>query len=100
MRAVTIAAFAAVGFGCGCHATAETPKNLREERLVKLREIASKCRLPAATLKLVGTDELHFQLRPDEKFERVECVLTELQKAKMSLNMGFVGNEAYDRNVQ
>ena len=46
-------------------------------------------------LKLEGTDRLLIQPLPTEKYEHVDCALSELKKANLPLKMGFVGNEAY-----
>ncbi|HEX4738346.1 MAG TPA: hypothetical protein VH331_12380 [Allosphingosinicella sp.] len=83
-----------------CGPTATSPA--RADRLNQLHAITSKCGLPNSALKLVGTKELHVQPPPDASYGKVECLLGELKKANLPLNIGFVGNEAYqpeDKNA-
>jgi len=80
---------------CACSAKPSGPEGTRAERLVRLDDISRKCGLPKSIFKLVGTDELHIQPSPDEKYERVDCALSELRKSDLPLKIGFVGNEVY-----
>lgn len=77
---------------CGRGAPA-TGQDLHAQRLERLQKIALGCGLPATSLKLVGTDDVHFQPPPDARYERVDCVLAALKKTDMPTKMGFVGNE-------
>ena len=77
-----------------CSAETPGPGELRAQRLSDLKVVTEKCGLPQDTLKLVGTDKLHIQLRADTDFSRTECMLEELRKLPYPLDMGFTGNEA------
>jgi hypothetical protein len=77
-----------------------TSRNLRAGRLAQLETIAAACGLPAETLKLAGSDDLHFKPPPDSEYEQVDCVLKALRKTGIPMKMGFVGNEAYDPGNQ
>jgi hypothetical protein len=85
-----------------CRPAATSPTEVRAGRLNQLHAITSKCGLPGSALKLEGTEELHVQPPPDASYGKVECLLTELKKANLPVNIGFVGNEAYqseDKNA-
>jgi hypothetical protein len=84
---------------CG-YSVPPAPQALRTERMAQLEKIAAACRLPATTLKLVGTEDLHFRPPPDAKYERVDCVLKALNKTDIPTRMGFVGNEVYETGNQ
>jgi hypothetical protein len=88
-RGACLASMTLVG---ACGPTATSPADTMADRL---NAITSKCGLPSSALKLVGTKELHVQPPPDADYEKVECLLTELKKANLPVNIGFVGNEAY-----
>ncbi|MEA3009855.1 MAG: hypothetical protein QOJ91_1547 [Sphingomonadales bacterium] len=95
----------AVAIGCGalccsCTKLPASPGNLRTQGLARLGEISRKCGLPASVFKLIGTDELHIQPSPDEKYERLDCALIELKNANLPLKLGFVGNETYETGNQ
>ena len=71
------------------------PPETRAERLAVLDRIAAECNVPRATLILVGEDELRIQVRPDEPYEHVTCMLHRVDAANAHLrHAGFVGNEA------
>jgi len=76
------------------------PQDVRAERIARLEKIAATCGLPAETLKLVGTEDLHVQPPADASYESFDCLLKALKKADMPVKMGFVGNEAYDPGNQ
>ena len=96
------ACLASMSLASACGPAVAPPANMRAERLNKLHAITSKCGLPTSALKLVGIKELHIQPPPDASYWKVECLLTELKKANLPVNIGFVGNEAYrsdDKNA-
>jgi hypothetical protein len=80
-----------------CAGDARPPELVRAERLRDVAAITARCGVPNDTLKLVGRDELHIQPRQDAEFERIGCLLEEVQKLPYRLHLGFVGNEAYGR---
>jgi hypothetical protein len=81
--------------GCSHEARAPVhPPETRAERLAVLDRIAAECHVPRATLVLVGEDELRLQVRPDEQYEHVACMLNRLDAVNIPRqHMGFVGNE-------
>jgi hypothetical protein len=98
MRAL-IAAIAAIAcLSCQKPAAQEKPSRDPIQRV--LDQIAKKCGLPPSTFKRIGKDELTLQLSPDARYESVDCALTELNKAKLPLKLGFVGNEYVPENGQ
>jgi hypothetical protein len=74
--------------------------NVHDQRQAALDQIADKCGLARSTFKLVGDDELHVKPDPNERYERVDCALSELRRARLPVKMGFVGNEYYVGNEQ
>lgn len=87
--------FAAAVAACA-RSVPSIPNAVRAERMAQLEKIAADCRLPATTLKLVGTEDLRVQPPPDAEYEQVDCVLKALKKTDFPQKMGFVGNESYD----
>lgn len=96
----SIASILAVTLASCGHGEPPAPQALRAQRLAQLEKIAAACRLPATTLELVGTEDLHFRPPPDAKYERVDCVVKALSKTDIPLRMGFVGNEVYETGNQ
>jgi hypothetical protein len=74
--------------------------SLHDQRQAALNHIADSCGVSRNIFDLVGDQELHIQPPVGEKYERVECVLTELNKANLPVKMGFIGNEYYSNEVQ
>jgi hypothetical protein len=92
-RAAIASVLVIAASACGQSAPV-APQDLRSQRVARLEKIAAGCGLPAASLELVGADDVHFQPPPDSKYERVDCVLIALRKTDMPTKLGFVGNEA------
>jgi hypothetical protein len=84
----------------GCQNHAPQQPSLHDQRQAKLDEIADKCGLARNTFKLIGDRDLHIQPDSDAKYEQVDCGLTELRKANLPVNMGFIGSEYYSNEVQ
>jgi len=84
----------------GCQGTETKPLSLHDQRQAALNQIADKCGVPRSTFDLVGDEDLHIQARADEKYERVECALTELKRSNLPVKMGFIGNEYYSNEVE
>lgn len=97
MRAELAVATLLLPVAAACSPEARTPMHppeTRAERLAVLDRIAAECHVPRSTLLLVGEDELHLQVRPDEPYEHVDCLLHRLDAANIpEQHMGFVGNE-------
>ena len=91
-RGTVLSALVLAASACGAGSPA-TPQDLRSERLARLQKIALGCGLPAASLKLVGTDDVHFKPPADAQYQRVDCVLKAMKKTGIPTKMGFVGKE-------
>ena len=79
--------------GCSSEPAVPRPPETRAERLAVVARIAAECRVPPATLELVGEDELRLNPAPDLAYERMECVLGKLDGLNLPPgNVGFVGN--------
>ena len=101
MRALVGSVLVAALCSCGQvehHSKAQV--SVHDQRQAALDRIADKCRLSRSTFTLVGNNELHFKPSSDARYESVDCGLKELRKANLPVNLGFVGNEYYDRNEQ
>jgi hypothetical protein len=64
-----------------------------------IRQVTSKCGLPADRLQLFEGDSLVLRPDPNDSYERIDCLLGELKKVR-GIRMGFVGNEAYVEDTQ
>lgn len=83
--------FGLVVAGAGCTKPAPPKGDMRSQ----LDAIATQCGLSPSVFELRLPDDLHFRPSPDAKYEDVDCAIKALQKAKLPLKVGFVGNEAY-----
>ena len=79
-----------------------SPRELtvHEYRQGVLNEIADRCGLSRTTFDLRGDDELHFKPEPTAEYSKVDCGLRMIKKSGIPYKMGFVGNEAFDGNLQ
>lgn len=98
-RAPTASILAMTLASCG-HGAPPAPHALQAEREALLEKIAAACGLDAKALRLVGAEDLHFKPSPDEKYERIDCVLKALSKTDIPLRMGFVGNKVHETGNQ
>lgn len=79
--------------GCSSEPAVPRPPETRAERLAVVARIAAECRVPPATLELVGEDELRLNPAPDLAYEKMECVLRKLDGLNLPPGaVGFVGN--------
>ena len=62
------------------------------DRAGQAARIESECGLKPGTIKITG-DEVQLLPSPDEDYERVDCAIDRLNKARVG-KLGFVGNEA------
>jgi hypothetical protein len=79
----------------GCSTAPAHSEALRASRIAALSSIIQACGLPESTFELVGGDMLQIKPPADARYESVDCALSRLKKAHLRLEMGFVGNEAY-----
>jgi hypothetical protein len=73
---------------------------IREERQAILNGMADRCRLPRSSWKLISESQVTLELAPGTNYEKTDCLLSELRKSKLPLNLGFVGREHYQENSQ
>ena len=79
-------------------AEAPAPNTLQNTQTV-LDQIADRCGMPREVWKLLGENQVTLQPRADAPYEGVDCLLSELQKSKLPVRLGFVGNEAFSETV-
>ena len=61
--------------------------------------ISRKCNLLANPFQIVSANQIHFRPDPKEKYQAVDCALSELKRFH-GYRLGFIGNEAYIGNTQ
>jgi len=49
---------------------------------------------------LVGKDAVSLSFPPGEPYEKADCLIREFHNSKLPLKLGFIGNEAYEKNQQ
>jgi hypothetical protein len=59
-----------------------------------LDRMSDRCRAPRDWLKHLDGNRVRFQPSLTAKFDKVDCVLGQLKKSDLPMNLGFVGNEA------
>ncbi|MGX5712905.1 hypothetical protein ACWKWJ_09410 [Sphingopyxis terrae subsp. ummariensis] len=91
-RAILIAIPAAALMSCSPSSDAGPTETLSSA----LARVEDQCGVAPGTLTLGADNHVKFQPSVDEKYERVDCVMRELQKPEFAnrIKLGFVGNEA------
>ena len=82
-----------------CQSADEPAPNALGHTQAVLDRIADRCRMPREVWKLRSEHQVTLQPSPDAPYEGVDCLLRELQKSKLPVRLGFVGNEAFSENV-
>jgi hypothetical protein len=65
------------------------------EQQAILDQMANSCNLPDGSLHYQPDGNVQFNVKPDDKYEDVDCLLRKLKKSQFIKNIGFVGNEQY-----
>ncbi len=80
---------------CGCATQANTD-------VAEISRIEAKCGVQKGTLRLDEKVGFKFDPDPNEKYEKVDCALTEIRTSSLSRHMkyGFVGNEGPAKEEQ
>ncbi len=74
-------------------ATSGTPKTTHPNQTL-LDAMSAKCHTPKKWLRYAGGDEFRFKPPASAKYGKIECLLAQLRKSSVPMNLGFVGNEA------
>ncbi|WP_141243826.1 hypothetical protein [Sphingomonas lenta] len=82
----------------------DAPPASSERRIhqAELDAFSDACATPRKWLKAPPNNEVLFRPSRRAKFEQVGCLIAQMRKSNLPMNLGFVGNEAYgaehDRN--
>jgi hypothetical protein len=82
-----------------CHPVANPSPDTLQQRQEILDRIADDCGMPHSSWNLLDKDHLTLRPEPNTPYEKVDCLLRGLDKSKLPVSLGFVGNEAYPGNA-